>query len=440
MSDTERDTLRLLLDRIDGQRARAARFQQAWKGEQPAAYLSKKSRESLDSRLNRLSVNAPRLVVKSVCERLSVTGFRRDDGEHPDPALWDRWRAAGMVGLSDLIHTDRALYGAAYVTVWGGDDGTPVVTGDNPRTMAVDLDPATGETLSAVRRWNSLKGSHAVVFDGDKITRWNAGGQDTPAGSGAWTADPAIDNPFGVVPVVPFVRSTSTDDVAGTSLVADVLDLSDALGKVLQDALVTSEYFARPRRWATGLEVEEDDDGNAIDPFANDRKLVSEAPDTKFGQFDASGVDGYTDLTATFWQQIGALTGLPPHYLGLHGDQPANADGVRAAEAQLASGAFWEQRQMDGPWGDVSTLLEAIATNTDPAALVPSTPLWRSPEIRTPAQAADAAAKLSGIGVPLRSLLVDPLGYDPATADRIVAAARAERLDQAGTDLARLLR
>src|SRR5699024_7635825 len=127
------------------------------------------------------------------------------------------------------------------------------------------------------------------------------------------------------VPMVPFLRRTSTDDHDGTSAVADVLDLTDALAKLLQDAMVTSEYFARPRRWATGLEIEEDDDGRPIDPFGDSRLLQSEDPETKFGQLDPARLDGYNDLSAMLTQHIGALTGLPPHYLGLHGDQPANA-------------------------------------------------------------------------------------------------------------------
>ena len=437
MSDT--DDLRHMLDTIEGQRGRLAHYREHMRGEQATAYLSARSRDALDSRLKRLAVNAPRLVVKSITERLTVAGFRREGESHADAALWDRWRRAGMIARSSLIHADRALYGAAYVTVWGTERGRATVTGDSPLNMAVDLDPATGETLLAVRRWNSRKGSHAVVFGPDGITPWNAQGQDAPSGSGAWRRGETVPNPYGVVPVVPFIRRESTDDVTGTSIVADIVDLSDALGKVLQDALVTSEYFARPRRWATGLEVEEDADGNPIDPFANDRKLVSEAPDTKFGQLESSGVDGYTDLTATFWQQIGALTGLPPHYLGLHGDQPASAEGTRSAESQLTSTAYAEQRQLDEPWALVSALMEAIETESDPEDHMRVSPVWKSPEIRTPSQASDAAVKLDGMGVPLRALLVDPLGYSPEDADRIVTEQRADRLNRAGTDLERLL-
>src|SRR5690625_7911867 len=95
--------------------------------------------------------------------------------------------------------------------------------------------------------------------------------------------------------------------------------------------MVSSEYYAKARRWATGLEIMEDEDGKAIDPFGRSRLLQSEDPETKFGQLPAATPQGQVELIATLTQQIGALTGLPAHYLGLHGDEPASAEGVRAA-------------------------------------------------------------------------------------------------------------
>src|SRR5699024_4286520 len=118
------------------------------------------------------------------------------------------------------------------------------------------------------------------------------------------------DNPFGIVPVVPFIREQSSEDVEGTSAVEDILDLTDAQAKILADAMVTSEHFARPRRWATGLEIEEDEDGNVVDPFRKESHLQSESPDTKFGQFNTADMSGYESLIATITQQIGSLTGL----------------------------------------------------------------------------------------------------------------------------------
>jgi hypothetical protein len=298
---------------------------------------------------------------------------------------------------------------------------------DSPRTMWADIDPATGELLRAVRVWQYRGKVQALVIEPYKLQRYEAASADIAA-AGPWKLQSTLDNPYGVAPTVPLVRRASGDDYAGTSAAADVLDLADALAKVLQDAMVTSEYHSRPRRWATGLEIVEDEAGNPVDPFGDRRLLQSESPDTQFGQLAPATLDGYSDLNAMLTQHIGSLTGLPPHYLGLHGDQPANADSIRASETQLVTRAQSEMLQLGAEWSQVAAWLEAVATESDLKTVAPVT-LWDNPETTTPAASADAAQKLHAMGVPLRTLLREPLRYEPHEIENIVK-------DQ-GTELAR---
>lgn len=438
---THTEQLGHALEQLGQQRHALDGYRQAYAGERPAAYMSKKSRDALDSGLSRLGANYPRMLVRTMTDRLRLDGFRR--GEELDAGSWELYRSVGLVPAADRIHADRLLYGSSYVTVWGHerDPRRPVAVADSPLTVAADVDPATGEVYSAVRSWEHAGSTHAVTYAPDVIRRYHIGMTDAPAGASAWKLVAELDNPFGLVPVTPFIRRTSSDDYAGTSLVADVLDLSDAVAKVLQDALVTSEHAARPRRWATGLEIEEDEDGNVIDPFANDRKLQSESPDTKFGQLAPASLDGYGVMLTALLQQLGAVSGLPAHYIGTTGNEPPNADSIRAAEAQLTTAAYGEMRQLDAPWARTAGLLHAVKNpdELDAEQLAHElTPVWASPEVRTPAQAADAALKLSSIGVPLRSLLVDTLGYTPEAADAVNRAAQAESITRAAEQLGRL--
>ena len=412
-------------------------------GEQSSVFLSPESREALDGRLSRLGVNYPRLVVRSRVERLKLTGFTTDEGTTTDARLWRLFRHAGLIPLADIVHTDYLALGSSYVTVWPGERSgsiLPVATVDNGRTMHVATDPATGETLYAVRRWTTSSATHAVLIQPDTISTFSCDTPDTYAGPHWKQVDAVRDNPLQAVPVVPFVRRESSTDKNGRPAVADLYQLTDAHAKVLADAMVGSEYFARPRRWATGLEILEDEEGNAIDPFGKLRFLQSEDPETKFGQLDGARANGYTDLLATLTQAIGALSGLPGHYLGLNGEQPPNADSVRAAEAQLVSISYADQRQLDQPWAAVAALLH-VMDNPDGAELdtLDLSPVWASPEARTPAQSADAAAKLAGIGVPLRSLLADPLGYRPDQIRAIMDDQRSDAIQRAGLDLTRVL-
>ena len=412
------------LDRFSELDGRLHDLQAAWTGTRPMAYLSPESREALGDRLGRLGVNYPRLAVESLAERMTLSGMSAGSSS----TVWPTFVNANGPELAELVHTDRLLYGSAYVTVWATEQGTPTLTGDSPFTMTHGADPATGETLWAARRYKLAQNDYRLtLYTPDTIRHYTA--RYDGAAAYGYTPAGTVDNVLGVVPVVPFVRRASLSDPAcGASVVDDILDLSDAVAKILADALVSSEFYARPRRWATGLEIEEDEDGNPVDPFGEGRFLQSESPETRFGQLDSSRLDGYTELLASLTQQIGALTGLPPHYLGLHGDQPASADGIRAAEAQLTARARAEQRRVSAEWQTVAWLLDAVdrGEEPDPAARQLVEISWASPETSTPAMAADAAAKLRGIGVPLEAVLTDQLGMEPDRARRLAELARVE--------------
>lgn len=422
------DQLRRGLTQLDAVPNQLGGLLQAWRGERPASFLSADSRKALDDRLARLGVNYPRLAVTALVDRMRLAGISLGEGS----TVWQTFTRARGRELAELVHTDRLLYGKAYVTVWATEDSRPTITGDSPFAMTHGVDPATGRATWAVRRWQHDEGTvAAMLYTPESIVEYR-GSSGTTAGVAASSLrhHRTIDNKLDALPVVPFVRRASlSDELTGSSAVADLLDLTDAGAKVLGDAMVTSEFYARPRRWATGLEIEEDEDGRPVDPFGARRFLQSEDPETKFGQLDPARLDGYADLFAVITQSVGALSGLPAHYLGLHGDQPASADGIRAAEAQLVARALSEQRHTADEWGEVAVLLDAVARGVpvDPDKLGTAVVTWDSPETRTPAMDADAATKLHGIGVPLRELLVDRLGYDPDEADRVAELALAER-------------
>lgn len=432
---TQVEQLKADIAEIERQQHRLSDLRKHWHGKPDTAFMNKKSREQLDDRLSRLSINFPRLLVTSYVDRMNLTGFTDAEG-NVSPAAWQRHLAAGLAARAELVHTDRLMYGASFVTVWPEVTGQAVVL-DNPFTMTTDTDPLTGRVSRATRYWTHKGKAHALVIDAETVTRWRSDSPDTGA-AGQWDrVDSPAESPWaadGIVPVVPFVRRMSITDHDGTSVAADILDLTDAENKIMSDAMVTSEAYARPRRWVTGLEIEEDDEGQPIDPFRRDRSMQSEDPETKFGQFDAARLDSYADMSATITQLVGAMTGLPPHYLGLHGDQPAAAEGVRAAEAQLTSRVYSELAQVKQPWGTVADLLE-LAADRDQISATGYAPVFASPEIRTPGQASDSAQKLHSMGVPLSSVLADPMGWTPDQIRTALEGRRDELVDRAAASI-----
>lgn len=416
--------LKTALSALDAAAPEVERRRQYFAGDQPAGYLGAKSRQALAGRLRRLVVNYPRVVVQTLGERLDLIGVTRDGDD--DAHLWAALCAAGIGTVAAGAHVDRLAYGCAFVIAWRTPAGRLVLDHETPARAWADVDPMTGDVLAGARVWNlpGSAGRRALLLLPDRIETWQTHVAGDGSADSTWTRVDVGDHWLGRPPIVPMVRRLSAgDDQLGTPAAADIFDLTDALAKVIHDALVTSEYFARPRRWATGLEIEEDDDGRPVDPFGESRLLQSEDPETRFGQLDPPSMSGYGELTATITQQIGALTGLPPHYLGLTGDQPASSDAIAAAENQLVQRADSEVAGVTPAWRRVLELVDALRTGVPADALRHDlAPVWADTQSRTPAQEADAAAKLAGIGVPLRDLLAR-LRYTPAEAERIAAAA-----------------
>jgi len=429
-----RQVLAALGQRLDERASPLAVLDAYAAGTQPLSFLSPEARTALAGRIQQVSVGIPRLVVSTLVERLRVTGFLRDG--RPDAGLWRTWTRSDLDQLAPVAHREALTLGSSYVVVWAGRDGQAQVSVESPKQVTVARDPATRQVTAALKRWEApaAPGSaapvqHAVTFEPDTITRYATDSAGTPATSGAWRVVETIRNPLGVVPVVPLTNAERLLDVDGTSEFADVIPLTDALVKLLSDLLVTSEFYARPRRWATGVEVPVDEAGLPVNPFASDadRTWISEAPESKFGQFAATDLAAYEAGVKVIMQQIVAVTSLPEHVLGVGSDNPTSADAIRASEAGLTARAEAKQRSFGRAWEAVARLAVAVESGVDPVSVDVSVQ-WADPTTRSVAQEADAAVKLVQAGVLPASEALRRLGY---TADDITRVREARRLDGA---------
>ena len=293
-----------------------AKCDRYYRGEQSMGFISPESERAIGNRLAHLVVNVPRILVNSLAERCRIIGF------NPDASIWDDFIANDLDQQAGIVHRTALLYGQSFVIVWADADGNPTVSVESPLNVQVLTDPATREITAAVKRWSDrLKGeTHTMVYLPDRIEHWRAqtARADT---SGAFALVETLPNPLGVVPVVRFLNTDLVNDAGhwntdfwgyGHSEIQGVMGLTDALCKVSSDALIASEYLAKPRRWATGVELVEvpkfDEngqpvlDGNGeqvmetINPFPDtDRFMVSSDENTKFGQLAVLTVslDGY---------------------------------------------------------------------------------------------------------------------------------------------------
>lgn len=433
------DLLTTLAQRLDESTARFTDLDLYYDGRQPLAYLAPEAKTALGSRFGRMASNIPRLAVTALAERLRVTGFTGAD-------VWPDWIGSDLDQTSGIAHREALALGTSYAIVWARPDGSPRVSIESPRQVTVLTDPGSRQIVAALKRWETPTTTEAVLYESDQITRLRS---DSPgATTTGFRVVETIRNPLGRVPVVAF-RNGDRLLSDGASEIDDLMPLVDGLNKSLTDMLVTSEYVGRPRRFATGIELEEDDvldvDGNPtgeteeVNPIPEgNRAMISENPDAKFGQLPSADLGGYEASVRVLLGQIMAVSALPAHYVGVFSDNPASADALRASEASLTARAEARQATFGRAWEDVARLMVAVREGTDPGD-VDVRVRWADAATRSVAQEADAIVKLYGAGLLPASTALARLGYDADQISEIRSARRAEALDGAGVNLSSLL-
>lgn len=420
-------TLESLLQRLDEPVGAFSRLDRYYSGTQPLSFLSPEAKEALSNRFGRMSSNLPRLAITALSERLRVSGFTTNDD---DAAVWADWIRNDLDQLSGVTHREALTLGKSYVIVWVDTFGRPQATVESARQVTVLRDPATRQVLAAVKRWTTDKTTEAVLYTADAITRFTA--KTTGATITGFESVEVLENPLGVVPVVPFINGDRLLD-DGVSEIEDLIPLVDALNKTLHDMLVSSEYVGRPRRYATGIELVEDDEGNVVNPIPEGpRAMVSESENTKFGQLPAADLGSYKASVDILLGQIMAVSALPSHYVGITSSNPASADALRASEASLTARAEARQDQFARSWEWVARLMVAVRTGKD-VETVEASVKWADAATRSVAQEADAVVKLVTAGILPPSIALERLGYSQADIVRIREAKRLESFDAAAT-------
>ncbi|MCH9736135.1 MAG: phage portal protein [Actinomycetia bacterium] len=416
---TAKDYLLKLNQKLDEPLARYSLLDSYYAAKQPLAFLAPESKTALGNRFGRMASNIPRLAVTALTERLQITGFS-------DTALWPEWLRNDMDQLSNLAHREALLFGDSYVMVWADELGRPKVTVESAKQVTCLFDPGTREITAAVKRWETEVTTEAILYLPDQIIHYRA--QNKGAKTLGFNVVQEIPNPLGVVPVVNLRNSDRILDEYGASEIDDLMPLVDGLNKSLVDMMTTSEFVGRPRRWATGIELEEkpvtDDDGNpvlddddnpvleTVNPIPEgNRAMIAEAPEAKFGQLASADLAGYEASVRIFLGQIMAVSTLPAHYIGIFTDNPASADALRASEASLTARAEARQETFGRSWEKVAKLMLAVLDQVAPDAIEDVGVFWSEAGTRSMAQEADAAVKLYEVGLLPRAFTLRKLGY-----------------------------
>lgn len=406
-----------LLARLDAAQPVVARRDMYYRGNQPLRFM----KSVVDPQIAGFTSNLCKVAVGAVGERLNVTGVTAMvDGRDVSERAWQLWADADLPMLVQAALVDSLAVGSSFLVAWADEFGRPSISVETAEHVAVERDPITNGVVAAVKRWvvrdhnNVEVATHIVKYLPNEIVHLERKALDDKL-----RFVRSIPNPLGVVPVIPLINLERVGDLVGYSVVDDLAPLVDALNKLIVDMLVTSEAVARPKRWVTGVELEDPesvflpDDGFVADepvpvvdvdavaveasaesPFKDSDDLwVAEQADAKFVQLQGADLAGYETGVNLVVQQIMAVSGLPGHLVGVTTSNPATAEALRASEVALTSRAASRIRVFDKPLEWAVRLMVAIDAGVSPDRVEASIQ-WADPATRSIAQEADAAVKL----------------------------------------------
>ncbi|MCU1660883.1 MAG: Phage portal protein Gp6-like [Pseudonocardia sp.] len=429
--------------RLSDDQKRFDRLESYWNGNPPVPFGNQRMREAY-RRLQRMArTNFGLLLVESVVERLSVVGFRAgsEETESADKEAWRQWQANSLDADATLVHRAALIMSRSYVIVGEDEDtpGQPLVTVEDPRQVIHEASPTNRrKVIAALKTWkDDVAGRQvAVVYLPDTVHYYWATSSLNDGSTaaevwqaGSWEIDESefpggvAANTLGKVPVVPFVNRPGIDG-EGLGEFEDVTDILDRINTGILDRMVVGAMQAYRQRYATGVEVE-DEDGNATAEFDPGADLMWVVPDEKahFGEFNVTDLTPIVKAIESDVSYLGAISRTPPSYL-LAAIVNASGDALAAAEVGLVSKCRERSIEFGDAWENVYRLMSKVTgNNVTPDCEV----LWSDPQFRSLSELAGASVQLMTAGVPWRTRM-QKLDYTPTEIDRMSAERIADAL------------
>lgn len=410
-------------------------FNNYYSGDHPWPFLTDAHKDKIHSEFRNLlhdsKTNFTRLVVDVCEERLQVEGFRlsASTDEETDKGAWDIWQQNQMDSESQVAFTEALIKGVSYLAVWkdaGADH--PSIAVEDPLETVVAYRPGTNYRVrdAAVKIWcDSANGvKRANVFMPEGIYKFQApekgeGSTDKPQWKQLPGDDFFVNNPLGVVPIVP-LRNRPRLLCEGESELTDITWIQNRINGLVFLLCLAGYFGAHRQRWLAGVKIMKDASGRPVKPFddAVDRLWQSENPEAKFGEFSQTDLGGYIKAIEQSVLQIAVTTRTPRHYLIEQGQSPSG-DAIKSAESGLVKKVERKQR----PFGE--GLEEAIRLARRFAGEKDSPPdseiVWADASTPTVAQVTDAVIKQHAEGLIDQATALEKLGYSQTEIRRIMS-------------------
>lgn len=388
------------------------------------------------------------LVTSSPVERMEVQGFRF--GNDPDtPADEDAnriWQSNNMDLNSEIAHLTAATFSRSYVMVSPPMPGDPwpLITVEDPRTTIVEHDPMRHNVLRAgLRMWKDDQLGYviAVVYLPESIHYFRATDnafdnltqeilKQRLVQTGTWEYVGTEQNSLGEVPIVPLNWRPGLHG-ASRSEAEEGFPIQDRINAEIMNRMIISRAQAYKQRWAKGINLPTDDNGNVKPPFdpGADILWAVEDENAQFGEFKEADITMILKAVRDDVGDLAAITKTPPHYL-LGEIVNASGDALKAAETGLVSKTKARMKTAGWAWEKVIKLAFGWLGDTSKQNEVLAETIWADPESRSRAELADAILKETQMGLP-PEMAFERLGLTPSQITRAMQLKRQEEMRQA---------
>ena len=346
-------------------------------GDHDLAFATDKFKNAFGSLFREFALNLCPAVCDAVRDKLKISNFQIEEGNDALPKeAWKIWQQNRMGVRSGEVHKEAVKNGDAYVIVWVNPNNDKQVTiyPQKSSNCTVFYDEETpGKILWAAKIWQTTdKKSRLNLYYPDRIERYISA-QKTANGLPEANAlipvpdgEPVITNPYGIVPVFHFANNSDIGSF-GDSELKSAMPVQDALNKSVLDMLVAMEFASYRQRWASGIEIDYDDNGKPIPPFTAgiERLWLTENPEAKFGDFEAANLEQFLKVKADFRMDMACVTGTPLYYFMLTSGDAPSGESLKKAETRFINKVQDRQESFGQVWEDVISFALLIEGKKD---------------------------------------------------------------------------
>jgi hypothetical protein len=338
------------------------------------------------------------------------------------------WQDSQMDAAQTMLLTTALAAGLAYLSVWPSEENASgiLIAPEHPSEVAHELVPGSLRKLAAAIKIypDEIAGDWVTtLWLPDGVYEWRSEGDwDMWAN---WSATDEFENPYGDVPIRPLLNKPTMRG-GWSSEMSDGIPIQRRINQTLLNLMVAEEAVAFPQRWATGLELQKDAEGNPVRPYKSgaDSLWVAEDETVKFGEFGESKFEGYLAVIGTDVETMAAVTSTPMFAMSAKLSVPPSAEALTAMESSLVKKVEARQRV----FGEAveSTIRMGFKMKGDPRANATSAEvIWADPSIKSDAVIADWVTKAASVGVP-QPALWEKLGASPQEIQRWSGMAMSE--------------